>query len=457
MKINRNALSLLITMSMLLLLLVPLASPAGAFSINHINKIVAISDDFSGATGSILTIKEDTAFQGDFIAGDSFQLILPGDINWLSTEDDPANGFSEKPAITVVGDAYAQRISSQILEVTFIGSDPTEVRVPLNIKVDGAEGDITVVIDAMDSGVTGSAQVFTRVSDVNITVTALSVKTIGDPGWGGDIRIEEASPGALGNSVQYIRLKLPGHFAWWMTENGTNDPDYQVWFSGGFSGMPLADNAGDNPGNGNYDVVVDGSDLNIYFDPLDRTTRGIITVKTPIDPDKDAGYGEVKIGVASSIATASGSINTGSSDGSVVATRFDAPAITLFTVGSMYYTVNGVQTAMDVAPYINADDRALLPVRYAANATGISDSNIFWDASAQSVRLVRNDRTVILVVGSTTMLINGVASQMDTAPVIADPGRTMLPIRYLAQAFNCDITWDAVTQTITITQPVAAQ
>jgi hypothetical protein len=456
-KLKRKALSVLVAMSMLLILLAALAAPAGAYSITHISKIVSIADDFAGATGSVLTIKEDTAFQGDFIAGDSFQLILPGDVNWLSTEDDPVNGFSEKPAITVVGDAYAQRISSQILEVTFIGSDPTEVRVPLNIKVDGAEGDITVVIDAMDSGVTGSAQVFTRVSDVNITVTALSVKTIGDPGWGGDIRIEEASPGSLGSSAQYIRLKLPSHFAWWMTENGTNDPDYQVWFSGGFSGMPLADGAGDNPGNGNYDVVADGSDLYIYFDPLDRTTRGIITVKTPINPDKDAAYGAVKISVYSSIATASGSINTGSPDGTIVTTRFDAPAITLFTVGSMYYTVNGVQRTMDVAPYINADDRALLPVRYAANATGISDSNIFWDASAQSVRLVRNDRTVIVVVGSTTMLINGVESKMDTSPVIADPGRIMLPIRYLAQAFNCDIAWDAATQTITITQPVAVQ
>ncbi len=455
MKLKRNALSVLITMSMLLVLLAPLASPAGAFSINHINKIVAIADNFAGATGSILTIKEDPAFQNDFIAGDSFQLILSGGVDWLSTDDDPVNGFSKNPAVTVVGDAYAQRISSQLLEIAFIGADPTEVRVPMNIKVDGAEGDITVAIDAMDSGVTGSAQVFTRVADVNITVTALSVKTIGDPGWGGDIRIEEASPGALGNSAQYIRLRLPGHFAWWMTENGANDPDYQVWFSGGFSGLPLADNAGDNPGNGNYDVVVDGSDLYIYFDPLDRTSRGIITVKTPIMPDKDAAYGEVKVSVYSSIATNSGSINTGSPDGTIITASFVAPAITLFTVGSMYYTVNGVPVAMDVAPYINADDRALLPVRYAANATGISDSNIFWDASAQSVRLVRGGRTVIMVVGSTTMLINGVASQMDTAPVIADPGRIMLPIRYLAQAFDCDIAWDAATQTITITQPVA--
>jgi hypothetical protein len=442
---------------MLLMLLAPLTAPAVAYSINRINKVVSLPDDFIGNTGVVLTIREDSAFQDDFVAGDFFQLILPDGVDWLSIEDDPVNGFSKEPAITVVGDAYAQRISDQILEITFTGADPTEVRVPMNIKVDGAKGNIAVEIDAMDSGVTGSTQVFTHVSDVKITVTALSVETIGDTGWGGDVRIEEASPGSLGNSAQYIRLKLPSHFVWWMTESGTNDPDDQVRFSGGFNSMTLADNTGDRPGNGNYDVVVDGSDLYIYFDPLDRTTRGIITVKTPINPDRDAKYGEVKISVYSSIATTSNSINTGFPDGTVVTTRVVAPALTLFTVGSMYYTVNGVQMLMDVAPYINANDRALLPARYAANATGISDSNIFWDASAQSVRLVKGDRTVILVVGSTTMLINGVESLMETAPVITDPGRIMLPIRYLAQALECDIVWDAATQTITITQPGAVQ
>ena len=134
----------------------------------------------------------------------------------------------------------------------------------------------------------------------------------------------------------------------------------------------------------------------------------------------------------------------------------DAKYVTVFTIGSMNYTINGVQQTMDVAPYINSNDRAMLPIRFAANATGITDSNIFWNAGEQSVILsgAYSSRIVKMIIGNPTMWINGVPMQMDTVPSIVDPGRTMLPIRYVAQAIGAEIAWDAATQTITITQNV---
>jgi hypothetical protein len=112
---------------------------------------------------------------------------------------------------------------------------------------------------------------------------------------------------------------------------------------------------------------------------------------------------------------------------------------------------------MDVAPYINENDRAVLPVRFAANAAGISDANIFWNVIDRSVLLISGGHTVMMVIDSTTMTINSVESVMDTAPVIIDPGRTMLPIRYVAQALDCDIVWDETARTITITQTARGQ
>jgi hypothetical protein len=164
-----------------------------------------------------------------------------------------------------------------------------------------------------------------------------------------------------------------------------------------------------------------------------------------------------------SVVTFSGPSDTGFPNGTVTNAKVGTPVpdttknITVFTIGNMNYTVNGMQMNMDVAPYINANDRALLPVRYAANATGISDSNIFWNASDQSVLLTGSSRTVMMNIGSTTMWISGVKNEMDTVPVIIDPGRTMLPIRYVAQALDCDIVWDADAMTITITQTVTGQ
>ena len=38
---------------------------------------------------------------------------------------------------------------------------------------------------------------------------------------------------------------------------------------------------------------------------------------------------------------------------------------------------------MDVAPYIDSNNRMLVPIRYAANAMGVSDDNIQWNSYTQ--------------------------------------------------------------------------
>jgi len=122
---------------------------------------------------------------------------------------------------------------------------------------------------------------------------------------------------------------------------------------------------------------------------------------------------------------------------------------TVFKIGEATYTVNGVEKTMDVAPYIK-NDRTYLPIRFAAYAAGVTDSNIIWNGEEQSVLLIKGDRVVKLTVGSTTMLINGVPFVMDVAPENVDPGRVMLPVRWVAQALGCDVQWDEATQSVTI-------
>lgn len=127
----------------------------------------------------------------------------------------------------------------------------------------------------------------------------------------------------------------------------------------------------------------------------------------------------------------------------------DTVVTTVFTIGSTTYVENGVEKTMDVAPYIK-NDRTYLPIRFAAYSSGVTDSNIIWNQDEQSVLLIKGDRVVKLIVGSTTMLINGVPFAMDVAPENVDPGRVMLPIRWVAQALGCEVQWDAATQNVTI-------
>ncbi len=128
----------------------------------------------------------------------------------------------------------------------------------------------------------------------------------------------------------------------------------------------------------------------------------------------------------------------------------DVSATASFVIGSTTYTVNGVEATMDVAPYLKSD-RTFLPVRYVANALGVADANIMWNQDEQSVVIIKGDRVIKLVMNSNIMLINGVPFTMDVAPELVDPGRTMLPLRAVAQALGADVQWDAATQTVTVT------
>ena len=119
-----------------------------------------------------------------------------------------------------------------------------------------------------------------------------------------------------------------------------------------------------------------------------------------------------------------------------------------FVIGQSSYTVAGTVYNMDAAPYIQ-DGRTLVPVSYLATALGAQTT---WDGTTQTVTVTEGSTTIELVIGSTTMTVNGTAQTMDVAPVITN-SRTFLPASYVADALGATVSWDATTQTVTITLP----
>jgi len=123
--------------------------------------------------------------------------------------------------------------------------------------------------------------------------------------------------------------------------------------------------------------------------------------------------------------------------------------ISSFTIGSGIAYINGEELVMAAVPFIE-NSRTLLPVRYVAYACGISEANVIWNPDKQAVTLISDMGAVVqLVIGSTTMTVNGVAIEMDVAPQI-NGSYTFLPARYVANAFGYDAAWDAETKTVTI-------
>ena len=90
--------------------------------------------------------------------------------------------------------------------------------------------------------------------------------------------------------------------------------------------------------------------------------------------------------------------------------------------------------------------RTLVPIRFVSEALG---ARVTWDQDTQEVTVTLDGKTIILTVDSETAWVNGSRKKLDTNPLIRD-GRTLVPIRFLAENFGGDVAWDSETSTVTI-------
>ncbi len=303
----------------------------------------------------------------------------------------------------------------------------------------GASGD--VVVATVSAPVTASAQVRT-----------LGIGTMNQPV--GDITIVEsragvivANPG-LGAGAGQIIVMTPF--------------DGMVW-----SGTPTVTVTAGNLRINTAGITANGSRSLVIPITTSSTTASTITVTNArVTLDRTVPYGAQNFGIRGAAVDWTGNVTAvplsllpadllrPADVATVVAGTTATPAPTdltqtsVFTIGALSFVRGGVTTAIDAAPSI-VEGRTMLPLRFAALAVGVSEDNILWDPVRRTVTLI-GDRVVQLQIGSTSMLINGVAVPIDVAPSIVN-GRTMLPIRALVQALRADIVWDGTARTVTVT------
>lgn len=119
-------------------------------------------------------------------------------------------------------------------------------------------------------------------------------------------------------------------------------------------------------------------------------------------------------------------------------------AVARFYVNKNNYYQGSVPLTMDIAPTI-IESRTFLPVRYVAEALG---ADVKWDAVGNKVTLVRKDTTIQLWIDNPRAEVNGQMAFIDPTnpqvrPIVLPPGRTMLPLRFIAESLDCQIEWNA--------------
>jgi competence protein ComEC len=123
-------------------------------------------------------------------------------------------------------------------------------------------------------------------------------------------------------------------------------------------------------------------------------------------------------------------------------------------IGSASMSVNGVQKPIDAqgtTPVI-VQGRTLVPIRAVIEAFG---GSVTWEASARKVTVALGKNSLDLWIDKPRASLNGKTLAIDSSnpavvPIIVS-GRTMLPLRFVAESLGIDVQYEATAKMITLT------
>ncbi len=108
--------------------------------------------------------------------------------------------------------------------------------------------------------------------------------------------------------------------------------------------------------------------------------------------------------------------------------------------------LNGEKMQFDVQPII-INDRTMVPMRAIFEALGCV---VAWDDASQQAIGFKNGKKVVVSIGNNTAFVGGKFVEIDQPPVLLND-RTLVPLRFVSEAYGCEVGWDDASQTVTIT------
>jgi len=115
--------------------------------------------------------------------------------------------------------------------------------------------------------------------------------------------------------------------------------------------------------------------------------------------------------------------------------------------GIITVLLNGKLMAFDQPPLI-ISGRTLVPMRALFEALG---AEVSWDGPNQTVTASKDGTVITLVIDSPTAFINGQQVEL-SAPAMLIASRTLVPLRFIAEALDAEVSWDGALRIITINQ-----
>ena len=396
---------------------------------------------------AIITVKEKKA--GDLTKGKYIDFTFDSEVQLAGNVQVSINGTKGTSGLGSDAEANKEKNRSSFgwkVVDTLNGSDANEIKFYIPITVDaGFDGDVKCVVSGSAAGIDEDVTVTVakvkpvikldaEVSEVRTGVQKQAIK---------NITLTETEAGALDDDSKEVTVELPFALSKDPTvavtagdleikdvkvekvENEKKKITFKIDGSSvkEASTITISDleiTLNRNPAEGGYDIKAYGSALINNGDYNDKAFADeykavdAIKIVTPADP-------------------------------SLIQNKINAQ----FVISQASYTNNGTSVAMDAAPYIDSNSRTMVPIRYVANACGVSDNNIVWNGATQTATMSGANTVVTIKVGASTITTSTGTITMDTVAVNRD-GRIYVPLRFIANAFGAEVAWDQAAQTASI-------
>lgn len=100
--------------------------------------------------------------------------------------------------------------------------------------------------------------------------------------------------------------------------------------------------------------------------------------------------------------------------------------------------VDGAEVSFpDQKPFVNSDNRTLVPVRFVSEALG---AQVDWIGLTRTVKINYKEKLILLEIGLKKATVGLSIVSLDTAPVIYND-RTMVPLRFVSEGLGAIVDW----------------
>lgn len=95
---------------------------------------------------------------------------------------------------------------------------------------------------------------------------------------------------------------------------------------------------------------------------------------------------------------------------------------------------------------VNGETYTLIPIRGVSEAL---NADVEWDGKNQTVEISKDGRDMTLFIDSDTAILDGEEIELEMSAKIKND-RTMVPLRFVMEAFDIEVEWDQDTRTVEI-------